>query len=957
MSIPTQFDIRQSDTRVLQDQLNATAIVKMDSTLFSINNELKAPARLIAQATPSLIVTIDPGLVVNPNTSKNRVLPLINGSVVNFTGGTLTFPSTSGTIVNSNGSNASITIGASQFVAVLVLLNSMGQLLLLVGAAASSLGAVVVPSSASNLPLGYIIVQSNGSSAIQNITNAMIYQFVDRVNIGESLSGSVIASGFQPFIDNFTNIIAPTVTTGTPVSGTFYSSIINRASLSDFSQDLKARFAIDRLMVQGLYNILSESGPNGELVFGAMNDDLQQIRFVGNWATQVVSNTDGTLNRTINTNDFVEVVFYGTGLNLLSANQATGQDIRASVDGGAEGSNIIPSSASNIIDNRNYAPNIIVPVVKSLTAGIHTVKLRTNSTNSFAVSGFEILNEQSSGLVTVNPNLAYSASQQISLASQAMQSYNSGFTSGTLGTTGGSVLMYLTAIGTIATAVNPVAASPSYLTSASHASERLIRNYNWQEFSCGRSNDFSAAALNGSDILAGILSDDTTVLVGHTIGYSIRSDSDISYSALALSSTSDYFTFTFVGTGLDILAESNGSGTMNTYQVNIDDVNVGNLPTTSAGAGGFLIKIASGLPYGSHTVRIIKNSTGNNTWYFVNFMAYGPSLPALPAGAIQLANYNILANYAAVTGTDSQSSDQKPTGIIHKLSPREWQYVGTGWAGTINNNTPAYYSILTTVNGDTASYTFFGTGCSLHSISNDVVFSFNISIDGTLNSSGVARANAVNSGSGLYTTTTTTTELPVRIEFTGLTLGLHTITMTKVSGTAMRVAAIDIITPIHSYKPTVRTDIQNTLSIGSNGIQDNRQFTPVKNSLPVNKFLGQAFGIVTSPTTTSSTAILVPDMVQTALCSAPTNLRISYSIDCTIGTGGNTATFRLMVDGNFVGTNKSYGNNNGGYDGVVSDEIIVPVSAGAHQVSLTWFTTGGTITSPGGARTLLVEEL
>jgi hypothetical protein len=187
----TSLDIRQSQTRVLQDQIDSATVTQMDSVLASVNNELTPPGRLIAASTPSLVVTVGSGSIVNPNTSKSRVLPFINNAPVSFTGGTITFPSTSGTITVSPGTNATITIGASQFVAVLVQLNVSGQLNLVVGTAAGSLGAVVIPSgSTTSLSLGYIIVQSNGSSVIQNVTNAMLYQFVGGGGSGSGTSGT-----------------------------------------------------------------------------------------------------------------------------------------------------------------------------------------------------------------------------------------------------------------------------------------------------------------------------------------------------------------------------------------------------------------------------------------------------------------------------------------------------------------------------------------------------------------------------------------------------------------------------------------------------------------------------------------------------------------------------------------------------------------------------------------------
>ncbi|MCX9024605.1 MAG: hypothetical protein OIN85_00750 [Candidatus Methanoperedens sp.] len=214
----TKFDIRQSITRVLQDQLNAASNINMDSTLASINNELTSPGRLIAASTPSLVVTVGSGTVVNPNTSKNRVLPLLNNVAIPFTGGTITFPGGvgGGTITVSPGTNGSITIGANQFAAVLVQLDASGNINLVVGSNAGSLGAVVVPGgSTTMLSLGYIIVQSNGSSIIQSVTNAMIYQFVGGGGAGGSGSGTgddLDALQYQAsFTDTFSDL--PTSTT------------------------------------------------------------------------------------------------------------------------------------------------------------------------------------------------------------------------------------------------------------------------------------------------------------------------------------------------------------------------------------------------------------------------------------------------------------------------------------------------------------------------------------------------------------------------------------------------------------------------------------------------------------------------------------------------------------------------------------------------------------------------
>lgn len=212
-----KLDIRQSETRILQDQLNATAVTGMDSTLASINNELSYPGRIMAQTTPTRTVTIDPAIITNPNTGKHRILPLINNSpALSFLGGTVTFPATSGTIVVSPGVNDVITIGANQFVAVLVQLTSAGQIHLSVSAATGSIATLNFPiSDTATLMLGYIVVQSDGSSQIQNITSSMIYKAVGGNSFGGFLNSPLDLNG-----NPINNVGAINFAAGTSITST-----------------------------------------------------------------------------------------------------------------------------------------------------------------------------------------------------------------------------------------------------------------------------------------------------------------------------------------------------------------------------------------------------------------------------------------------------------------------------------------------------------------------------------------------------------------------------------------------------------------------------------------------------------------------------------------------------------------------------------------------------------------
>ena len=98
-----------------------------------------------------------------------------------------------------------------------------------------------------------------------------------------------IDQGLQGFVRT-SDLMTATTTAGTPSAGQFYSSISNRASITDMTKDLKARMGVDRIPTQQIYQIQNEFGPNGETVYGVVNDTLNLIRFVGpNWFNSVSS--------------------------------------------------------------------------------------------------------------------------------------------------------------------------------------------------------------------------------------------------------------------------------------------------------------------------------------------------------------------------------------------------------------------------------------------------------------------------------------------------------------------------------------------------------------------------------------------------------------------------------------------------------------------------------------------
>ena len=83
---------------------------------------------------------------------------------------------------------------------------------------------------------------------------------------------------------------------------------------------------------------------------------------------------------------------------------------------------------------------------------------------------------------------------------------------------------------------------------------------------------------------------------------------------------------------------------MDSHAVTIDGASAGNITTATSGAI-LNAKICSGLPYGTHIVKVLRSAAVNGSMLFSSFKVYQPKKPTLPAGAIELADYNLMADY------------------------------------------------------------------------------------------------------------------------------------------------------------------------------------------------------------------------------------------------------------------------------------------------------------------------
>jgi hypothetical protein len=758
-----------------------------------------------------------------------------------------------------------------------------------------------------------------------------------------------LGDGFQPFVNSDETVLTPTTTTGTPPAGTFYSTVVNRAALTDLSQNLKAYMGIERIMTQQTIQLQNEIGPNGEPVYSTPNDTFGQVRFVGSgWSSSNVPLGDGAGIGTGTVNDVVEYTFYGTGLNLLHTRaQTSGTSWQVSINGNTETTvTAYTSSVSTVLTARGYAENFVTNIASNLTLGLYTIKIRCNnaSTGLILTTGFEILNESSN--VKINPGVGYLKGQKIINSAQSVTSYNSGFETGTLGTRGGRVISYLKSDGTIGKAVTPTNASQANLASADHTNEEVARTYYWREFGAGRTDDFSLAT-GSAGARAFTLDDGVTALVHNAAFVNAAVD------GLYVNSTNDFMTLTFVGTGVDIENTRSDGTTLGSFTVFVDGTSIGTLPADT-NIRKKTIKLVSGLPYGTHTLKL-RSDAGGNTYFFSKFIVYQPKKPSLPSGATEIADYNILANYVASTGN---GAGPLSTGVLFKSPSREFLYVGSTWTAVLNSAFLNGIYATTTTNGDYFQYTFFGTGIDIYVGFNATGNTSTVTIDGAAYTGSATITNGGTWTPGTSTITTAGSSGNI-FQISGLTLGNHTIKITKSSATdQLIILGCGIQTPIHSHKSNTYADLQNTLTIGSQGISDNRRFSPAKDSISLKKNYAQAVGITSSPTTTSTTAVPVPDLSVTIKTNGG-DLDIStYSrLNLSTAIGGSALNLVIYVDGIQVSKNSQHDSLGASINFILYNACRVPVTAGVHKVDVYWQVNSGTATAQQADRNLIVEEV
>ena len=198
------------------------------------------------------------------------------------------------------------------------------------------------------------------------------------------------------------------------------------------------------------------------------------------------------------------------------------------------------------------------------------------------------------------------------------------------------MVRYATSAGVIAKDINYADTTQLNLAAADHSNEEVVQKFNWREFSSGRSDDFGAVDGFGDHTFT--LDDGTTSLVGNNV----RTEAAISEPSLEFITTGDV-TLTFVGTGLDVTVVEEVAGTA-TVGVTVNGSSIGTGFNTNTSSEFERKTVVSGLPFGTHTVKI-DVTAGGNAFGLGDSIVYAPKKPAIPAGAAEIDSTYKLADY------------------------------------------------------------------------------------------------------------------------------------------------------------------------------------------------------------------------------------------------------------------------------------------------------------------------
>lgn len=188
--MPNQTDIRQLRARATLDRTTAAANSSLDTIVQALNKEITPPfAMSVAGGTRT--VAIGAPTVVNPTTEINKTISPISGLIPNGSWSVVVDATGAGNATPSSGAVVALGMTANQVMRLGINVDASGALTLTKGTAAANFGTSGIPPVPSGLyPIGYVVVQTDGSNLVSNFLRSNLYQYQSGGSSGGSGTGN-----------------------------------------------------------------------------------------------------------------------------------------------------------------------------------------------------------------------------------------------------------------------------------------------------------------------------------------------------------------------------------------------------------------------------------------------------------------------------------------------------------------------------------------------------------------------------------------------------------------------------------------------------------------------------------------------------------------------------------------------------------------------------------------------
>lgn len=635
------------------------------------------------------------------------------------------------------------------------------------------------------------------------------------------------------------NIVAP------------FSSIQNRALVE---ANCKVVSPCERIHYNGIQLLPNEVGPQNQRVYSTEKSDTK-IRFIGEHKTSFESTGHYVTPTDTPTNEppAHEVTFYGTGLNILYWNSGGAAfQHNVFVDDVSQGT-VQFDGNSGVLDGRNYAPRFSKNIVSGLTLGWHTVRLVSATATSMRWQGCEILNETTNQLSVLAGSIfkngyefKVDADQTLEIKPSALVADNGARCLISLNQQTGELEQNFTVVGN----------TPLYLGSADHSEEATVYEIEARDFGRYRSDDFRGGA--SADKAFSMESNELGLKCQNCVYGSPDS------RTLLPNTTGSYYEIRFIGTGIDLVRKDNADVTSSQInEVFLDGVSIGQLDSNGSSRTR-MEKLASGLPYGSHSLRIVMQDTAAYSPGLRRFKVYQPKKPSINKQAVELASYVIPATYVKpVFVGDPAGEAISSIGGIMRSPVREFEHTGS-WGGIslAVGQIITGFETFASNSGSTFKFNFMGEGFTHYwtGETNNSAQIF-IRVNGQLltdaNFPSVTKTYVTESGGAFFPLegrinqgTSTGNQKGCYFAVENLPFGFYEVEFELQNGSFIRNSGVEIIQPIHSLDYTLGNnsvvDLRNQLPIESSYAHINDSSQTVDNLKNVSQVLetGNGFYIV-----------------------------------------------------------------------------------------------------------------